>query len=116
MRKGLIPSALYVLPYSCRNFKRVLLVQFSALNIAHPSVEGCDVRSNRSHIHTFRTEDNAILSLIYRNFNRPVNDDVEASLVHRFTISLVSAGTSVHDQLVKLRVSDVIHVVGSARS
>ena len=62
------------------------LFQNRILDLAHPTIEGCDIRCNCADVNTLCAEDNSVLSLVSRNFNSPVNDLVEASFVNSLTI------------------------------
>ena len=64
-------------------------VQLDVLDLVQPAIEGGDIGSDRIHVHPLGGEDDGVLALIDRNLNGPVNDDVQASLVHGLTIALV---------------------------
>ena len=69
------------------------LVHLKQLKIIHPAPEGGDVRSNGADIDTLRAEDDAVLTLVGRNLNSPVNDDIKALLINGLAVCLVVALT-----------------------
>ena len=90
------------------------LLKRSILDLAHPAVEGGDVRSNGVQIHTLGAEDDGVLALIYGNLNSPVNDDIKALLVQGLSVALIEGAAGLQNEVVELVVSDIIHVVGAA--
>ena len=65
------------------------LVELDVLNLGIPLVEGGDVRSHGAHVDALGGEDNRVLALIDGNLNSPVDNGVEAGLVHGLAVALV---------------------------
>ena len=66
------------------------------------------------HVHTLGGEQDSVLTLIGRDLGGPVDDDVEAGLVHGLAVGLVGGSAGSHDQLVEFFVGDAVLIVGTA--
>jgi len=88
-------------------------IHLQVLDVVHPAPEGGDVGRHRGGIDALSGDKRRVLSLVVRDFDGPVKDDVQAILVGGLAEGLVNGGAGVDDQLVELRILDVI-VVGAA--
>ena len=87
------------------------LVQLDVLDLAQPAVEGGDVGRDGAHVDALGREDDGVLTLIDGDLDRPIDDGIEAGLVHGLTIALVEGVTGGKDHFVELGVSYAVHLV-----
>ena len=57
------------------------LINLEIFKVVHPAPISCNIRGNGFDINALGAEDNDVLTLIGRNFKRPVDNDVEAGFV-----------------------------------
>ena len=83
---------------------------FKKLNIVHPTPECGDIWSDGINIDALCAEDDAVLPLVGRDFNCPIDNDIESLFVNRLAVILIIALAGIHNELIQLSITNVIMI------
>ena len=86
------------------------LVHFQIFYFSPPFIEGSDIRCHGIHVDSVSTEDDTVLTLVSRNFYRPVNNDIQTLFVNRQTVGLIIASACVYQQFIQRGICQMIVV------